>query len=135
VAGETDRQVAGVRRTWRLRRVDQKAEAGQVFGGGEAIGAERQLQRSEPVVLQAFHLGALRRVVVALAVRVAPLLEIVQGLRRLILRQVGIGDEVEPDADRKHGQRQQPEQGTSQQSHLYILVALWRVRLYRRLGG
>jgi len=135
VAGKADRQVAGVQRGGLLRGIDQKAEAGEVVGRGEFVPAERQLQRTEPVVFQPLNLGALRRVVVGLPVRLAPLIELVKPSRRLIVRQVRIGHEIQTNSGRKHGQQHQPKQGASQQSHRYFLVASWRKRVYGRFDG
>ncbi len=134
MAGKADRQVAGVQRGGFLRRIDQKAEAREVVGRGELVLAEGQLQRTEPVVLQSLNLGALRRVVIGLPLRGVPLLQIMQRFGRFVLWKVRVGHEIQPDPHDQHGQQQDSPQGSAQQSHRYILVASWRVRVYRRVN-
>ncbi|CAI8922833.1 hypothetical protein EMIT0180MI3_360006 [Priestia megaterium] len=82
MTGETDGQVARV--VWRgfLARIDQKTKACEVFGSGESFLREGQFEGVEPVIAQAFDLGALRREVVGLAVCGAPLLQVMHLLRR-----------------------------------------------------
>ncbi len=135
VAGKADRQVAGVQRGGLLRGIDQKAEAGKVVGRGELFPAEGQFQRTEPVVLQPLNLSALRRVVVGLSLRGVPLLQIMQRFGRFVLWKVREGHEIQPDPHGQHSQQQDSPQGSAQQSHRYILVASWRVRVYGRVVG
>ncbi len=135
MTGEADRQVAGVQRGGFLRGVDQKAEAGEVVGRGEPVPAEGPLQCTEPVVLQPLNLSALRRVVVGLPLRGVPLLQIMQRFGRFILWKVRVGHKIQPDPQGRHGQQQDSPQGSAQQSHRYILVASWRVRVYGRVVG
>jgi len=135
VAGKADRQVAGVQRGGFLRGIDQKAEAREVVGRGEPVPAEGQLQRTEPVVLQSLNLGALRRVVIGLPLRGVPLLQIMQRFGHFVFWKVRVGHEIQPDPHDQHGQQQDSPQGSAQQSHRYILVASWRVRVYGRVVG
>ncbi len=103
VLAEAHRQVAGVEVAGLLLRIDEEAEAGEVFGGGEGFFGEGQFEGGEPVVVQAFHQGALGRVVEALAGLVLPLRQVAYLARRLVVGEVGIGDVVDhhPD-DRQH---------------------------------
>ena len=98
VAGKAHWQVARVGGTGLLLGVYQKAEARQVFGGGKRLFGKRQLKGAEPVVMQAFNLGALGGVVIGLAISRAPLIQVVQLLRGLVSRQFWIGDEIEHQA-------------------------------------
>ena len=103
VLAEAHRQVAGVEVAGLLLRIDEEAEAGEVFGGGEGFFGEGQFEGGEPVVVQAFHQGTLGRVVEALAGLVLPLRQVAYLARRLVVGEVGIGDVVDhhPD-DRQH---------------------------------
>ncbi|MNI35019.1 hypothetical protein D3C73_890300 [compost metagenome] len=76
------RQVARVVRRGFLVRIDQEPETCQVLRRGEALFGKRQLQRSEPLITQAFDLSALGREIVGLAVARAPLLQVMHLLRR-----------------------------------------------------
>ncbi len=104
VTSETDRQVAGIERAGLLLRIGKEAKASQVVGSGEFVGGEGQLQRSEPVVAQAFDLGALRCVVVGLARFLIPLAEVMDLAGFAEGRQIGVGDVVE-----HHGASEQGE--------------------------
>jgi len=117
VAGEADGQVARVGSTGLLLGVHQKAKARQVLGGREGLFGKRQFQGGEPVVMQAFNLGALGGVVVGLAFSRAPLIQIVQLLRGLVGGQFWIGNEIDHQAKAQGHCHQQPQQNTVKQTH------------------
>ncbi|MNN36724.1 hypothetical protein D3C81_1506290 [compost metagenome] len=104
VPGKACREVAGVVRCRFLARVHQETEAGEVFGGGEALLREGQFEGGEPVVAQAFDLSALGCEVIGLAIGGAPLLQVMHLLCRRPGRQFRVGDVV-----KNHG-HDQPEQ-------------------------
>ena len=95
VAGEADRQIAGVVRRGFLLWINQKTEACEVFRGRETLLREGQFQRLEPFIAQAFDLCALRREVVGLAFLLAPLLQVMHLLGRDIEGQFRVGDVVQ----------------------------------------
>lgn len=121
--GEADGQVAGVECTWLLPGIGEKAEAGQVIETGELFRAEGHFQRSEPVVAQAFYRGALRCVVVSLALLLAPLLQIMQLVWLLVGRQVGVGHVVQHHRQTDQRQQDNEFENTAEQTHRNILVA------------
>ncbi|MNG05835.1 hypothetical protein D3C84_890480 [compost metagenome] len=94
-------------------RVDQEAETRQVLGTGELVAGEGQLQRGEPVIAQALNQGALGRVVVGLALLLAPLVEVVQLARRLVGRQVGFGDVIKDDCQPCQQQEERQQKDTT----------------------
>ncbi|MCY1174161.1 hypothetical protein D9M73_143500 [compost metagenome] len=104
VPGKACREVAGVVRRRFLAGVHQKAEAREVVGGGKALLREGQFEGGEPVIAQAFDLGALGGEVISLSVDGAPLLQVMHLLSRRPGRQFRVGDVIE-----NHGQGQ-PEQ-------------------------
>ena len=93
--GETHGQVAGILRGGHLLGVDQETEACQVLGCGEALIGKRQFKCSEPVVMQALHLGALGGEIVGLTVGRAPLVLVVDLLHRDVVRQLGVGGVID----------------------------------------
>ncbi|MNZ43489.1 hypothetical protein D3C78_610920 [compost metagenome] len=102
--GKACGEVAGVVRRRFLAGVHQKAEAREVLGGGKALLREGQFEGGEPVIAQAFDLGALGGEVISLSVDGAPLLQVMHLLSRRPGRQFRVGDVIE-----NHGQGQ-PEQ-------------------------
>jgi len=86
MSGKTYRQVAGVLRGGHLLGIHKETEARQVLWRGKTSLGERQLQGGEPVVMQAFYLGALGREVIGLAVGGAPLILIVHLLHGHVVR-------------------------------------------------
>jgi len=109
VPSEADRQVAGVLCAGYLLGVDQEAEACQVLRGGEALFGKRQFQRGEPVVMQAFYLGALGREVIGLAVGGTPLVLVAYLFHGHVVRQPGVDGVIE------HHRQDQAQQGENQQ--------------------
>ena len=95
MASEANGQVGRIGGAGLLLRVDQKAKPRQILRRSEALRREGQLKGTEPVVMQAFHLGALGRVVIKLPIRLAPLVLVVHVLRRGVSRQFWVGDEVD----------------------------------------
>ncbi|MNM55089.1 hypothetical protein D3C81_662210 [compost metagenome] len=104
VPGKACREVAGVVRCWCLAGVHQETEAGEVFGGGEALLREGQFEGSEPVIAQAFDLSALGREVISISIGGAPLLQVMHLLCGRPGRQFRVGDVIENHGD------DQPEQ-------------------------
>jgi len=128
MAGEADRQVAGVECAGPLLRVGEEAEARQVVGAGELVLAEGQFEGGEPLVPQALNRGALRRVVVGLARLLAPLVEVMHLLRLAEQRQVGVGDVVEDDREGGEDQQQDQQECAAQDSHdinIRVAILLW----------
>ncbi|MCY1427963.1 hypothetical protein D9M71_438330 [compost metagenome] len=112
VAGEAHRQVAGVLSAGLLRRIDEKTKPPQVLWRGEALAGKGQLQGREPVVMQAFYLGALGCVVVRLAVGFAPLLQKMQASGGAVRRQVGPGHVIQGHGNGDQDQGCQHQHGT-----------------------
>ncbi len=83
-------QIAGVMWERLLLWIDQKTESRQTLGRCQLVAAERLLQRAEPGVVLALYLRSLWRVVTGLPIFLAPLPEVMQCLRRLVLRQIGM---------------------------------------------
>ncbi|MNN34248.1 hypothetical protein D3C81_1480460 [compost metagenome] len=113
VAGQAHGQVAGVLRRGLLLRVDQEAKACQVLGTGELVVGKWQFQRDEPVIAQALNQGALGGVVVSLALLLTPLVEVVQLARRLVGRQVGVGDVIKDDCQACQEQHERQQKDTA----------------------
>src|SRR5690606_37029839 len=73
MAGKTHGQVARIECARLLLRIGEKTEAGEVIETSELFSPEWHLQGAEPVVAQSLNRGALRCVVIGLALLVAPL--------------------------------------------------------------
>ena len=110
VPGKTDGEVAGVVRASFLLRVDQEAETGEIFRGGEALLGEGQFQCLEPLVTQAFDLRTLGREVVGLPLLFAPLIQVTYLLRRGVEGQFRVGDVIDNHREgdyRQHDQQRE----------------------------
>ncbi|MNZ95364.1 hypothetical protein D3C78_1145100 [compost metagenome] len=116
------RQVAGIGRRGFLRRIDQEAEARQVLRRCEALLRKRQFEGGEPVVAQAFDLGALGCEVIRLALGGAPLIQVMHLFDGCIERQARIGDVIEHHGHDNDQQREEQQENAREEAHGNVLV-------------